>query len=53
MEGSRRSAKGERATAAASPIYEAPALTVIGPMSKFTFGSKNNGNDAGAGKKNP
>jgi hypothetical protein len=29
----------------ASAAYEAPSLVVVGPISKFTFGSKNNGND--------
>ena len=52
MDGSTRSTKDERPEAAASATYEAPVLTVIGPMSKFTFGSKNNGNDSGPGKKN-
>jgi hypothetical protein len=41
-------------TDAAGPTYEPPALTVIGPMSQFTFGSKANGNDAPlGGRKNP
>ena len=53
MDGSTRSTKDERPEAAASATYEAPVLTVIGPMSKFTFGSKaQQGDGAGGGKKN-
>ena len=53
MDASTGETKHERSEAAAGPTYEPPALTVIGPMSEFTFGSKNNGNDGGPGKKNP
>jgi len=42
----------ERSEAVAASTYEPPALAVIGPMSKFTFGSKQAGNDGGPGKKN-
>jgi hypothetical protein len=42
----------EKQEAAARAAYEAPALTVIGPMSQFTFGSKQSGNDGGPGRKN-
>jgi hypothetical protein len=52
MDASRGEARHDRSEAAAGQ-YEPPALTVIGPMSEFTFGSKNNGNDGGPGKKNP
>jgi hypothetical protein len=52
MEASRGETKHERSEAAAGPTYEPPALTVIGPMSEFTFGSKASGNDAGPGRKN-
>ena len=52
MDASRGETKHERSEAAASPTYEAPALTVIGPMSEFTFGSKQVGNDQGPGRKN-
>jgi hypothetical protein len=30
--------------------YEPPALVVIGPVTEFTFGSKNNGNDGALGQ---
>jgi hypothetical protein len=53
MDTSRGETKRDRPEAAASPTYEAPALTVIGPMSEFTFGSKANGADAGPARKNP
>jgi hypothetical protein len=32
--------------------YEPPALVVIGPVTEFTFGSKNTGNDNGPHTKN-
>jgi hypothetical protein len=52
MDASRGETKDGR-TEAAGPTYEPPALTVIGPMNQFTFGSKNMNGDAGAGKRNP
>jgi hypothetical protein len=52
MDTSRGETKHERSEAAASPTYEAPALTIIGPMSEFTFGSKQNGNDGINTRKN-
>jgi hypothetical protein len=33
--------------------YEPPQLLVIGPVTEFTFGSKNNGSDVGPARKNP
>jgi hypothetical protein len=51
MDASRGEATHE-GSEAAGPTYEPPALTVIGPMSEFTFGSKNNGNDGNGTKKN-
>jgi hypothetical protein len=53
MGASRREARHDSSEAAAGPKYEPPALTVIGPMNEFTFGSKNNGNDGNGTKKNP
>ena len=54
MDASRGEANHERSEAAAGPAYEPPALTVIGPMTEFTFGSKNqNGDGPGGGKQNP
>jgi hypothetical protein len=53
MDASRGETKHERSEAAGSTTYEAPALTVIGPMSEFTFGSKNQNGDGGPGKRNP
>jgi hypothetical protein len=52
MDASTGESNVERSEAAAGPIYEPPALTVIGPMREFTFGSKNNGNDGLNTKKN-
>ena len=52
MDASTGETKHERSEAAAGSTYQPPALTVIGPMSEFTFGSKNNGNDGVGGKKN-
>ena len=52
MDASSGETKHERSEAAAGPTYEAPALTVIGPMSEFTFGSKETGNDGVNTKKN-
>lgn len=36
-----------------STAYEAPTLVVIGPISEFTFGSKQHQQDAISGKLNP
>jgi hypothetical protein len=53
MDASRGETKDTR-TDAVGTTYEPPALTVIGPMSHFTFGSKaNQGDGPGGGKRNP
>jgi hypothetical protein len=52
MDASGGQTKAKRMEAVAGSTYEPPRLTVIGPMSQFTFGSKNNGNDGGPGHKN-
>ena len=44
--------KDERPEPDPSPTYEAPVLRVIGPMSEFTFGSKQVGNEGFNTKKN-
>ena len=52
MEASSGETKHERSEAAPSHTYEAPVLRVIGPMSEFTFGSKQVGNEGFNTKKN-
>jgi hypothetical protein len=52
MDASNQTTTRKRQEGAARATYEAPVLTTIGPMSQFTFGSKNNGNDGINTKKN-
>jgi hypothetical protein len=52
MDASNKTRMHEEQEATARVPYQAPVLTVIGPMSQFTFGSKQAGNDMGPGLKN-